>query len=168
MEHVFGCFCVMSGTESFLIVCFNSEAVVCMYIISMSCRVNGNRLVPHYNSSRKLPMTKSHGGYKLFVSCIISFGQLEIGAITGEYMFPSNCRIHMVLLGKNVFPLVYEGSGIPVLKGFMVSPVIRIYGLTLSKYIYFTSLVNSGWLNIVDVVVASQMIHVMGCLVMYF
>ena len=67
-----------------------------------------------------------------------------------------------------VVPLGSEGSVIPVLKGFMVSPVIRIYGLTLSKYIYFTSLVNSGWLNIVDVVVASQMIHVMGCLVMYF
>ena len=59
---LFGCFCVIFSTESFGIICFRSEEVVCMYIDYMGCRVNGNRLVPHYNSSRKLPMTKSHGG----------------------------------------------------------------------------------------------------------
>ena len=73
---MFGCVCVVSSTESFLIVCFRSEAVVWIYIDSMGCIVNGNILVPHSNSSRRRPMKISHGGYKMFVSCIILFDQL--------------------------------------------------------------------------------------------
>ena len=53
-----------------------------------------------------------------------------------------------------VFPVGYKGSGIPVLKYFILYPVIRICGLPLSKYLSFTSLVNSACLNIVDVVVS--------------
>ena len=63
-------------------------------------------------------------------------------------------------------PIVYEGLGIPVFKVLMVSLVIRICVLTLSKNISFKSLGNSAWLNINSVVVASKIIHVMGCLVM--
>ena len=67
-----------------------------------------------------------------------------------------------------VFTLGYQGSGIPVLKGFMVSQVIRICGLPLSKYISFTLSVNVAWLNIVDVVVSDPVLPVLGCLVVYF
>ena len=61
-----------------------------MYIDYMGCRVNGNRMVPHSNIISILPMTGRHGGYKLFVSLRIFFYQLEIGAIPGEWTFPSN------------------------------------------------------------------------------
>ena len=44
-----------------------------------------------------------------------------------------------------VVPLGSEGSVIPVLKGFMVSPVISICRLPLSKYLSFTSLGNTEW-----------------------
>ena len=67
-----------------------------------------------------------------------------------------------------VVPLVYDGSGNPVLKGLMVSPFIRICGLPLSKYLYFTSLGNVEWLNIVDVVVADSIIPLLRCLFVYF
>ena len=67
-----------------------------------------------------------------------------------------------------VVPLGSEGSGITVLKGFMVTPVIRICGFPLSKYVSFILLVNAAWLNIVDVVVDDPVLHVMGCLVDYF
>ena len=67
-----------------------------------------------------------------------------------------------------IVTLVLKGSGIPVLKDFMISPVIRKCGLTLSKYVSFTSLGNASWLNIVNVVVADPMIPVLGCLVVYF
>ena len=82
-----------------------------MYVNSLGCRVNGNILVPHYNIIMKLSMKRSHGRYKRFVSCIISFGQLEIGAITGEYMVPSNYRIHMVLLVDHVCSNSIRGVG---------------------------------------------------------
>ena len=67
-----------------------------------------------------------------------------------------------------VFPPGSEGSGIPVLKGFMVVPVIRICGLHLYKYLSFTLLVNAAWLDKVYVVVAAPIIPAMGCLVVYF
>ena len=67
-----------------------------------------------------------------------------------------------------VVPLRYEGSGIPLLKCFMVAPFIIIYVLPLSKYLPFTSLVNASWLNIVDVIVATPIPPVLGCLVVYF
>ena len=46
-------------------------------------------------------MTIMHGGYKMFVSFIILFDQLEIGAINGEYTVPSNWRLQMLLLGQH-------------------------------------------------------------------
>ena len=36
---------------------------------------------------------------KLFVSCSILFDQSKIGDIPGEYTFPSNYRLQIVLLG---------------------------------------------------------------------
>ena len=66
------------------------------------------------------------------------------------------------------FPLGSEGSRIPLLKGFMLDPVIRICGLPLSKYLYLTSLGNSAWLNLVDVVVAAPILPVLGWLVIFF
>ena len=80
---MFGCVCVVSSTESFLIVCFRSEAVVWIYIDSMGCIVNGNIPVPHSNIGSIWTVTRSHGGYKPFFSCRILFGQLEIGAMPG-------------------------------------------------------------------------------------
>ena len=67
-----------------------------------------------------------------------------------------------------VVTLGYEVSGILVLKGFIVSPVISICGLSSSKYTPFTSLFNVAWFNIVDVVVAYPIPPVLSCLVMYF
>ena len=81
---MFGCACVISGTESFLILCFRSEAVVWVDIYSMGYRVNGNIMVPHYNSSRRCPIKRRHGGYKLFVYFNISFDQFEICSIPDE------------------------------------------------------------------------------------
>ena len=57
---------------------------------------------------------------------------------------------------------------IPILKGFMVSPVIRIYGLPLYKYISFILLVNAACLNIVNLVVAAPMLPVLGFLLRFF
>ena len=54
------------------------------------------------------------------------------------------------------------------MKVLMVSQVISIYGLHLSKYISFTLLVNSAWLNIADVDVADPMLPVLVCLIVYF
>ena len=67
-----------------------------------------------------------------------------------------------------VVPLGSEGSGIPVLKGFMVAPGIRTCGLPSYKCITFTSLGNATWFNIVDVFVAAPILTVIGCLVVYF
>ena len=61
-----------------------------------------------------------------------------------------------------------EGSGIPVLKVFMLSPFIGICGLPLSKYPSFSFLGNAAWLNIVNVVVAAPIIPALGFLVVYF
>ena len=60
-----------------------------------------------------------------------------------------------------------EGSGIPLLKAFLVDLVIRICGLPLSKYIYFTLLGNVVWLHIVNLVVSAPILHVMVFLVVY-
>ena len=67
-----------------------------------------------------------------------------------------------------VVPLGSKGSDIPVLKFFMVISVISICGLPLSKYIAFTLLVNEGWFNLVDVVLAAPIFPILGCLVIYF
>ena len=67
-----------------------------------------------------------------------------------------------------VVPLRYKGSDIPVLKGLIVSSVIRVFGSPLSKYLFFTLLGNEAWFNIVDVVVAAPIFPVLGCLVVYF
>ena len=64
-----------------------------------------------------------------------------------------------------VLTLGYEGSGIPVLKCFILAPVIRICGFPLYKYPYFKSLGNASWLNIVDLVVSAPIITVLGCLI---
>ena len=68
---IIGCACVIYRTESFRIICHRSEALVRMGIYSMGCRVNGNRMAPHYNTIRIRTMERRHGGYKLFVSCRI-------------------------------------------------------------------------------------------------
>ena len=52
-------------------------------------------------------------------------------------------------------------SGIPVLKVFMVAPVIMVCELNFSKYLSFTSLVNTAWLKIVDIVLAGPMLLVL-------
>ena len=67
-----------------------------------------------------------------------------------------------------MFPVGSEGSGIPVFKGFIVAPVIRICGFPLSKYLSFTSFGNEEYLNIVVVVVAALIIYVLSLLVVYF
>ena len=67
-----------------------------------------------------------------------------------------------------VVPIGYKGLGILVLNSFMVAPVIRICGLSLSKYISFALLGNAAWLDIVDVVVASPILPVLGFLVVHF
>ena len=67
-----------------------------------------------------------------------------------------------------IVPLGSEGSGIPVLIGFMLSPFIKMCELPLSKYLYFISLYNESWLNVVYVVVATPMLPVMGFFVVYF
>ena len=113
-------------------------------------------------------MAIRHGGFKLLVSCSILFDQSEIVAIPVEYTVPSNWRLHMVLVGQHNCSTRIQGSSIPVLKGFMVSPVIMICGLPLSTYLYFTSLGDAAWLNIVNVVVASPMLTVLGFLVVSF
>ena len=48
---ILGCVCVIHS-KSFGIICFRSEAVGCMDIYSMVCRVNDNILVSNSNSSR--------------------------------------------------------------------------------------------------------------------
>ena len=50
----------------------------------------------------------------------------------------------------------------------MLISVVSICGLTLSKYLSFTSFYNAEWLNIVDVVVASPIIPLLGFFVVYF
>ena len=60
-----------------------------------------------------------------------------------------------------VVPLGSKGSGILVLKDFMAFLVIRIFGLPLFNYISFTSLGNTSWLNIVNVVVAASILPVL-------
>ena len=64
--------------------------------------------------------------------------------------------------------LVSEGSGVPVLKVFVVASVIRTCGLLLSRYISFAYLGKSNWLNIVDVIVAATILIVLVCLVVNF
>ena len=99
----------------------------------------------------------------------------EYCLINWKYM-PSLVNIRYPVTGLSiwyywvtmVFPVGYEGSGIPVLKGFMVALVYRIYGLPLSKYPSLTSLGNAAWLNIVDLVVAAPIIPILGCSVVYF
>ena len=39
-------------SKPFVIICLRSEAVLCMDMGSIGCRVNGNIMVPHYNRSR--------------------------------------------------------------------------------------------------------------------
>ena len=95
---MFSCVCFISSVEYFWIICFRYEKVVWMNINSMGYRVNCNRLAPHHNISWRLYMTRRHGGYKLFVSWIILFDKLEIGAIPGEYAVPSNWRLQVILL----------------------------------------------------------------------
>ena len=66
-----------------------------------------------------------------------------------------------------VVPIGYEDSGIPLLKGLMLAPAISICGLPLSEYLSFTLLVNSAWLNIFNVVVSDQILHLLVCLVVF-
>ena len=80
--------------------------------------------------------------------------------ITGGYIWYS-----WVIM---VVPLGSEGSDIPLLKGVLLASVIRICGLTLFKYLSIRYLVNSAWLNIFDVVVASPILPTPGCLLVYF
>ena len=61
-----------------------------------------------------------------------------------------------------VIPIISDGSGIPVLKSFMIFPSTIICGLHLSKYISFPLLNNSEWLNIVDVIVSGPILPVLG------
>ena len=96
----------------------------------MGCRVNGNRVVPYFNSSRRWPVKRRHGGYKLFVSCSILFDKLEIGTIPGEYMFLSNWRIQIVLLGKH-------GCSTRI-RGFGYSIIERFHGINSNYYMWFT------------------------------
>ena len=120
---MFCCICVIYNTESFGIIGFRSEEVAWMDIYSMGCRVYGNRLVPNYNSRRRLPMKIRHGGYKLFVSFRIFFDPLEIGSIPGEYMAPSNWRIQVVFLGYHGFPSRIRGFRDSSIKRFHVIPI---------------------------------------------
>ena len=146
---MFGCVCGFYNTEYFWIICFLSESVVWMYIDSMGCRLNVKRLIPHANSSIRWPMTRSHGGYKLFVSCSIFFAKLEIGAITGEYRRSPLTRDSILYSWVvKIVPLPSEGYWILVLKGFMLAPVVRISGLYLSAYLSFKSLaMYHGWIQ---------------------
>ena len=74
----------------------------------------------------------------------------------------------MLLLSSHGCSKGYEGSCIPLLKGFMVSLYIRIYGLPLSNYLNFILLGNTASFNIVYVVLAAPMRPVLGCLIVYF
>ena len=67
-----------------------------------------------------------------------------------------------------VVPLRSEGSGITLLKGFMVAPGIMICGFLLSKYIFFTLLFNEAWFNIFNIVVTAPILPVLGFLFVYF
>ena len=61
-----------------------------------------------------------------------------------------------------------EGSGIPVLKVFMLSPFIKMCELPLSKYLYFILLGNTASLNVVYVVLAAPMFSLLDCSIVYF
>ena len=50
---MFGFVCFISITESFLIIFFRSEAVLWIYTNALGCKVNGNILLPHSNSSSR-------------------------------------------------------------------------------------------------------------------
>ena len=88
-------------------------------------------------------MTGRRGGYKLFVYCRILFDQLEIVSIPVNIWSPVNGGSRWYSWVVMIVPLGSEGSGILVLKFFMVALDIKNCGLPLSKYISFTSLVNS-------------------------
>ena len=67
-----------------------------------------------------------------------------------------------------VVPLGSDGSRIPVLIGFMVDPIIRIYMSPLFKYPPFISLVNGSWFNIVNVFLSATIIPELFFFVVYF
>ena len=67
-----------------------------------------------------------------------------------------------------IVPLGSEGSGIPVLIGFMLSPFIKMCELPLSKYLYFILLGNTASLNVVYVVLAAPMFSLLDCSIVYF
>ena len=116
-----------------------------MYIDSMGCRVNGNILVPYYNSSRRLPTTTRHGGYKLFVSYRIFFDQLEIGSIPGEKIALINWRIHMVFLGRNNCSTSIQEVRQSRIECVMVAPVISLVfsrSVKFIKVVKFIKLIN--------------------------
>ena len=65
----------------------------------------------------------------------------------------------MAFLGHRGCSSRIRGVGDSIIEGFLVDLVIRIWGLPLSKYIYFTFLGNVVWLHIVDVVVSAPILH---------